>query len=114
MRRTIVATLLALGMLGAVPIASFADTCHNVSRAPAAPFTQDGDWIYLPVGFVYANSPAAWYFAPPGSAVAQAVGFPDANGNYTNGKTGSLLGVSANCTGTTSRQTDHGIQSGCD
>jgi hypothetical protein len=40
---------------------------------------------------------------------------PGANGNYTNGKTSSLLGVSNNCPpgNNPARQTTHGIQSGC-
>ena len=43
-------------------------------------------------------------------------GFPGANGNYTNGQTSSLLGMSANCPfgANANRQTDHGIQSGCE
>ena len=35
--------------------------------------------------------------APPGGPESVANGFPGANGNYTNGKTASLLGVSALC-----------------
>jgi hypothetical protein len=41
---------------------------------------------------------AAWGFAPPGTFDSQAFGFPGANGNYTNGQTASLLGMSAICT----------------
>jgi hypothetical protein len=43
------------------------------------------------------------------------LGAPGANGNYTNGKTNSLLGMSNNCPpgNNTARQTSHGIQSGC-
>ncbi|HEX6350392.1 MAG TPA: hypothetical protein VF160_13505 [Candidatus Dormibacteraeota bacterium] len=40
---------------------------------------------------------AAWGFAPPGTPDSQAFGAPGANGNYTNGQTASLLGMSALC-----------------
>jgi hypothetical protein len=59
----------------------------------------------------------AWSFAPPGRDDSVALGLPGANGNYTNGKTNSLLGVSAVYHGKgnaqNALQTDHGIQSGC-
>ena len=45
-------------------------------------------------------------------------GFPGANGNYTNGQTTSLLGMSAICQGggnaANARQNTHGIHSGCE
>jgi hypothetical protein len=57
----------------------------------------------------------AWGFATPGTAPSVELGAPGANGNYTNGKTESLLGVSAVCNGgALARQTTHGIQSGCE
>lgn len=101
----------------AIPATVFADSCANVSRAPAAcgfsctsPVT-DGNWIWLPSIGVPAP---VWGFAPPGAADSTAFGMPGANGNYTNGYTSSLLGHSAVCSGgATARQTDHGIQTGC-
>jgi hypothetical protein len=54
--------------------------------------------------------------AAAGTPASVALGFPGANGNYTDGKTASLLGVSNNCPpgSNPSRQTDHGIQGGCE
>jgi hypothetical protein len=69
--------------------------------------------VWLPsigVGF------PAWGFAPPGGEDSVENGLPGANGNYTNGKTSSLLGVSVHCDPTgdpSNRQQDHGIQTGC-
>ena len=100
-----------------MPAAAWADSCSNVSRPPApCGFTCsgpviEGNWVWLPsVGAPI----AAWGFAPPGAADSTDFGFPGANGNYTNGKTSSLLGLSAICTGAnTARQTEHGAQTGC-
>jgi hypothetical protein len=85
----------------AVPAVATADSCANYSRpAPAcnlscsAPVIQ-GNWVWLPS--IDPSAPAAWGFAPPGGADSTAFGFPGANGNYTNGTTSSLLGVSALC-----------------
>jgi hypothetical protein len=54
-------------------------------------------------------------FATPGSPDSAI--FPDANGNYTDGKSWSLLGESALChqrtNGVANRQITNGIQSGC-
>jgi hypothetical protein len=92
--------------------------CANVSRAaPQSTSTSGpvikGNWIYLPSIGVPVSG---WGFAPPGTIDSKAFGFPGANGNYTNGKTSSLLGVSANCPpgNNSNRQTTHGIQSGCE
>lgn len=102
----------------AYPATAFADSCSNVSRAPApcgfncqAPVI-DGNWVWLPSIGV---PEAAWGFAPPGGADSVVFGLPGANGNYTNGQTSSLLGMSANCPpgANPSRQTSHGIQTGC-
>jgi hypothetical protein len=41
--------------------------------------------------------PAAWGKAPPGTADSVALDLPGANGNYPNGDTSSLLGMSNNC-----------------
>ena len=75
----------------------------------------EGNWVWLPsIGVPF----PAWGFATPGSDAAAELGTPGANGNYTNGKTESLLGVSAVCQGKgnaqNARQQAHGIQSGCE
>jgi hypothetical protein len=117
MRRAILAAIAVIAMLALTGVA-YADSCANVSRAPAAcGFTCtgpviDGNWVWLPsIGVPV----PAWGFAPPGAADSTGFGFPGANGNYTNGKTSSLLGMSNNCPpgSNTNRQTAHGIQSGC-
>lgn len=86
----------------AVP-AALADSCANFSRpAPdcnmsCASVVTAGNWVWLPsVGVPL----PAWGFAPPGGPDSAGLGFPGQNGNYTNGKTESLLGMSALCTGT--------------
>ncbi len=93
----VVASVAAL----AAPIAAQASSCANFSRpAPACNLTCsapviDGNWVWLPsVGAPI----AAWGFAPPGTFDSKFFGFPGANGNYTNGQTASLLGMSALCT----------------
>src|ERR671928_2074708 len=85
----------------AVPAVAAADSCANFSRpAPAcnlsctSPVIQ-GNWVWLPS--IDSSAPPAWGFATPGRADSVALGLPGANGNYTNGKTSSLLGVSALC-----------------
>ena len=109
----------------AVPAtAAFADSCTNASRdahapAPACyldctsgPIITTGNWVWLPsVG----EEIPIWGFAPPGALDSQLLGTPGANGNYTNGGTSSLLGMSANCPpgSNTARQTTNGIQSHC-
>jgi len=120
MRRVIVAAAAAAAL--AIPAAAVADSCVNVSRAPApcgmtctdGPVT-DGNWVWLPsIGVPF----PAWGKAPPGTDDSVALDLPGANGNYTDGKTSSLLGVSAICLGRgnaqVARQNDHGIQSGCE
>jgi hypothetical protein len=105
----------------AIPAAAVADSCANVSRAPAdcgtsctAPVIQ-GNWVWLPSIGVPVD---AWGFAPPGAADSVDKGFPGANGNYTDGQTSSLLGVSAICQGGGNvqnvRQGTNGIQTGCE
>lgn len=104
----------------AIPATVLADSCANVSRAPApCGFTCsgpviEGNWVWLPsIGAPV----AAWGFAPPGGADSVAFGFPGANGNYTNGYSSSLLGHSVHCSTSgdpSSRQQSHGIQSGCE
>jgi opacity protein-like surface antigen len=118
MKRFLIGAVAAAAL--ALPAAAVADSCANLSRAPAdcgttcsGPVTQ-GNWIWLPsIGVPV----AAWGFAPPGAADSVQSDFPGANGNYTNGETSSLLGVSVHCNPTgdpSNRQQDHGIQSGCE
>jgi hypothetical protein len=78
----------------------------------AGPVT-DGNWVWLPS--IGVPDPV-WGKAPPGGADSVQLGLPGANGNYTNGKTSSLLGMSNNCPpgNNPARQTTHGIQSGCE
>lgn len=106
----------------AIPAATvLADSCANVSRAPApcgyscaGPVIQ-GNWIWLPS--IDPSAPPVWGFAPPGGLDSVAFGFPGANGNYTNGYSSSLLGHSVHCAPSgdpSSRQQSHGIQSGCE
>jgi hypothetical protein len=117
LRKFVVGAAVAVGVMVA-PGVAFADSCANVSRAPAAcgfscagPVIE-GNWVWLPsIGVPF----PAWGFAPPGAADSVNVGLPGANGNYTNGKTSSLLGVSAVCNGgAAARQQSNGIQSGCE
>jgi hypothetical protein len=120
---------LAAGVaLFAVPATAFADSCANASRpAPAgytssttytAPLVQ-GNWLWLPsLSSIGATGlPPVWGFITPGTSDALLLQAPDQNGNYTNGQTLSLLGVSALCSNSQAfvvRQTSHGIQSGCE
>jgi hypothetical protein len=104
----------AAGVAALVPVIAHADSCANVSRAPApcgfscpAPVFV-GHWVWLPsIGVPF----PAWGFAPPG--------MNGTSGNYQNqAKSGAsaawLLENSAICVkGVPSRQTAHGIQSGC-
>ena len=106
-RIVLLVAMLAMMLFLAAP-AALALTCHNVSRAApkgdvSGPIIK-GHWVWLPSIGVPEE---AWGFFPPGTF--------GTNGNYTNGKTHSLLGVSAQCdpNKTTSRQTDHGVQTGC-
>jgi len=111
-RKYLVGTILGLAVLAA-PGVALADSCANVSRPPAecgfscAGPVIEGNWVWLPsIGVDF----PAWGFAPPGAEETF-----NPHGNYTNGKTDSLLGVSAICNGgATARQQTHGIQSGCE
>lgn len=107
----------------ALPAAAVADSCANLSRAPAdcsspatcgGPLIQ-GNWLWLPSIGVPVD---AWGFLPPGREDSVNLDAPGAQGNYTNGQTSSLLGVSAVCTGggnaQNARQDANGIQSGCE
>jgi hypothetical protein len=117
MKRFLITTCVVLASFGITAGAALADSCENTSRA--APSSSGpgpiikGNWVWLPS--IDPSLPASWGFAPPGTFDSTAFGFPGANGNYTNGQTSSLLGMSANCPpgANANRQTDHGIQSGC-
>ena len=117
MRRFLITTSIVVASFAITAGQAFADSCSNISRA--APTTTGvgpvikGNWIWLPSIGVPVD---AWGFAPPGTIDSTAFNFPGANGNYTNGQTSSLLGVSANCPpgSNANRQTTHGVQSGCE
>ena len=125
MRRTLITTAAALGVLLAGAAPALADSCANVSRAApqgytpgmtySAPLVQGG-WLWLPS--LDPSLPPFWGKITPGTLDAFLLNAPDQNGNYTNGKTISLLGVSAVCNTSSQafvvRQTTHGIQSGCE
>jgi hypothetical protein len=128
MPRKSLLTAVAVLTVFAAPAAAFADSCANVSRpAPAgytsstvytAPLVQ-GNWLWLPsLSSIGATGlPPLWGFISPGTSDSQLLQAPGASGNYTNGKTVSLLGVSALCRQSQAfvvRQTDHGIQTGCE
>jgi hypothetical protein len=107
--------LIAAAIASLTPGVVLADSCSNISRAPAdcgwtcpAPVI-DGNWVWLPSIGVHEY---AWGFAPPGSFDAKAFGFPDGNGNYTDGRTSSLLGQSALCSAPPAAA-GQGLQSGC-
>jgi hypothetical protein len=124
MNRRILVAVTAATAAALIPVAASADTCSNVSRAPAAcGFTCSGpvivgNWVWLPSIPGY-GGPAVWGKAPPGAPESVAFGFPGANGNYQNTRvTGnqSMLDNSATCTkppGSNNRQTTNGIQTGC-
>jgi hypothetical protein len=110
--------LIAGGLLSlAIAGSALADSCANVSRAPAdcgwncaAPVVE-GNWVWLPsVG----ASMFAWGFAPPGGPDSLLVGAPGASGNYLNGFSASLLGHSAYCLKGVNQTKSHGIVSGCE
>lgn len=110
-----VGTILAFAVAGS----ALADSCANVSRAPAscgsactAPVIE-GNWVWLPSIGV---PEYAWGFAPPGASDSVNFGFPGANGNYQNGYSSSLLGHSAYCDPSklVNQTKSHGIISGCE
>ena len=131
-RRVAAVALAATALIGAGAGAAYADSCANVSRSAPAGFTEStiytaplvqGDWLWIPslssiFGGTTAAYPPYWGKITPGTADSVLLNAPDQNGNYTNGKTVSLLGVSAVCNTSSQafvvRQTDHGIQSGCE
>jgi hypothetical protein len=127
MKRLVLGALVTVAL--AIPAAAVADSCTNVSRDTHAPAScgfscttvvTDGNWVWLPslstIG-VPGPLPPIWGFAPPGAGDSTQLGLPGANGNYTDGQTSSLLGVSAICQGggnvNNVRQGSNGIQTGC-
>ena len=106
-RILVLVAMLAMMVLLAAP-AALALSCDNVSRAAPKGETSGpiikGHWVWLPSIGV---DEEAWGYFPPGTL--------GSNGNFTDGKTHSLLGTSAQCdpSKTTSRQTEHGVQTGC-
>jgi hypothetical protein len=120
MKRFIVSAAAAVAL--AIPAAAVADSCANLSRAPAdcnspatcgGPLIQ-GNWLWLPSIGVPVQ---AWGFLPPGREDSVQFDAPGANGNYTNDQTSSLLGVSVHCDPSgdpSNRQQTNGIQSGCE
>jgi len=107
-RILVLVAMLAMMVFLAAP-AALALSCDNVSRAAPKGDTASGPivkghWVWLPSIGV---DEEVWGFFPPGTF--------GTNGNFTNGKTYSLLGTSAQCdlSKTTSRQTEHGVQTGC-
>jgi hypothetical protein len=123
MNRRVLLAVTAATAAALIPVAASADSCSNVSRAPAAcGFTCSGpvivgNWVWLP-SVAGPEAPPVWGMAPPGAPDSVLFGLPGANGNYQNTRvTGnqSMLDNSATCTkpGTNNRQTTNGIQTGC-
>ena len=125
MRRSLLTTVASVVLMAATSVPAFADSCSNVSRPAPAGWTQtttytapllQGGWVWLP-SLGIPGLPPFWGKVTPGTSDSILLGAPGANGNYTNGKTVSLLGVSAVCNTSSQafviRQTTHGIQSGC-
>ena len=129
-RRILFTIAATVSLMGVAAAPAMADSCANVSRpapngwTPAttyqAPLVQGG-WVWLPsltAVFGPATFPPFWGKITPGTADSILLNAPGQNGNFTNGKTVSLLGVSAVCNVSSQafvvRQTDHGIQSGCE
>lgn len=130
MRRSLLTAVASVVLIAATSATAYADSCANVSRAAPAGYTSttvytaplvQGGWVWLPSLtsiFGPADFPPFWGKITPGTQDSILLGAPGANGNYTNGKTVSLLGVSAICKQSSQafvvRQTTHGIQSGCE
>ena len=111
----IVVLLVAVVAAGVIAAAAVASSCANLSRpapgdCPAVGPCTRGNWVWLPSIGVPAPF---WGFAPPGSEDAKLLGVPGAGGNHAGA---SLLDMSAICRRgiPTGRQTDHGIQTGCE
>lgn len=103
--RAMVTSVGALAVLLA-PAAAYADSCTNVSRPAPSSETMIGTWMW---------TGSEWMFMVPGGEDSQEMGAPDMNGNFANGSTASILGQTPICTtGVPARQTQHGLQSGCE
>lgn len=118
-----------LGIVGGLIMAlafagtTLADSCANVSRAPApcgwscSTVVVEGNWLWLPslvnIGVPADQLPPFWGFIPPGGPDAQLLGTPGAGGNYQNGFSEWLLGHSAYCLKGVNADKSHGIVSGC-
>lgn len=123
MRRRTLAVMFGIAMSLAVAGTTLADSCANVSRAPApCGFTcttvvVEGNWVWLPslvnIGIPAQVLPPFWGFNPPGGPDAQLLGTPGAGGNYQNGFSEWLLGHSAYCLKGVNQDKSHGIVSGC-
>jgi hypothetical protein len=115
----VIGSLMALLLVGSV----LADSCANVSRAPApcgfscTTVVMEGNWIWLPsltnIGVPADQLPPFWGFAPPGGFDSVFIGAPGANGNYQNGFSEWLLGHSAYCLKGVNAEKSHGIVSHC-
>jgi hypothetical protein len=115
---------MVLGMALALGIAGNAlgSSCANLSRQPApcgfgcTTVVVVGNWIWLPslANAGFPDLPPIWGFIPPGTPDSVFIGTPDANGNYTNGYTLSLLGHSAYCLKGVNLAKSHGVVSGCE
>ena len=118
MKRLSYLVALALAVLAVGATSAVASSCANLSRpAPndvvaGQPLTR-GNWVWLPSIGVPAPF---WGFAPPGSDDAALLGLPGSGGQHAQHAGSSLLDMSAICRSgiPTARQTDHGIQSGCE
>lgn len=123
MRNRALGVFLGLFLALVVAGSALADSCLNVSRAPAAcgsscsTVVVEGNWLWLPslvnIGVPAQFLPPYWAFAPPGGFDAQFLGTPGAGGNYQNGFSEWLLGHSAYCLKGVNADKSHGIVSGC-
>ena len=122
-RRQLVVSVALAAAAFSIPLSAFADSCANVQRAAPQTTSQGpvvkGNWVYLPS--IDPQAPSAWGFAPPGGADSVIFNMPGHNGNYTNGKTSSLLGASAHCPGANPNQgkapqyqAGSGLTTGCE
>ena len=123
MRRRSLGAILGVAMALAIAGTTLADSCANISRAPAScgfsctSVVRVGNWVWLPSLvniFPGEQFPPAWGFAPPGREDSVLLGFPGASGNYQNGFSSSLLGHSAYCLKGVNTDRSHGIVSGCE
>ena len=109
------AMVLSVVLALAFSASAVANSCVNLSRS--APKSASGDELVTKGNWAWVGD--AWLFISPGTNVEEEFGVPahapGENGNFTNGKTDSLLGVSANCDSekSTSRQQERGIESAC-